>query len=295
MKYIDIHCHLDSRDYDSDREEVLARMREKEVGAIIIGTDLKSSKRAVEIAESNENVWATIGAHPVKEIEVSHGAGPETSLNVREVETNSPGELFNEKEFEKLAASPKVVGIGECGLDYFGRRSLGEGGLSEENKKAQKKLFESQIRFAIKHDKPLMLHVRNAYEDIFDILENYKKDAGEKLRGNVHFFAGDVSVAKKFLDLGFTMSFTGVITFLPRRSFAEAGAHDYNEVIKYIPQNSIMSETDAPFIAPVPYRGKRNEPAYVIEVVKKMAEIRGENADTLNRAIINNAKRVFSI
>lgn len=290
MKYVDIHCHLDSEDYDSDREEVLARMKEEGVGAITIGTDLESSKRAVEIAEANEDIWACIGVHP------EHVCQP--SLTTREGE-QSERALF---DFYSLVQSPKVVGIGECGLEYFQMDK-------EKTGDAQKKLFESQIQFALKYDKPLMLHVRSngknnfdarptesfgqAYLDALDILDNYKKEFGEKLRGNVHFFAADVSIAKKFLDLGFTMSFTGVITFLPRRSSAQAGAHDYDEVIKYLPQDSILSETDAPWVAPVPFRGKRNEPTYVAEIVKKMAEIRGENVEVLNKAIIENFRRVF--
>jgi TatD DNase family protein len=130
-----------------------------------------------------------------------------------------------------------------------------------------------------------MLHCREAYDETLSILESYKKEAGEKLRGNCHFFAGNVEQAKKFLDLGFTMSFTGVITF----------THDYDEVIKFLPRDSIMSETDAPFVAPVPFRGKRNEPSFVVEVVKKMAEIRGEEPLALSEAIINNSKRIFGI
>ena len=128
-----------------------------------------------------------------------------------------------------------------------------------------------------------MLHIREAYEDALEILKIYKKEAGGKLRGNVHFFAGGIEIAKKFLDLGFTMSFTGVITF----------THDYDEVIKYIPQNSIMSETDAPFVAPIPHRGKRNEPVYVIEVVRELAKMREEDINVLNNAILENFKRVF--
>lgn len=255
MKYIDIHCHLDSEDYDADREEVLARMKKEDISTITIGTDFQSSKRAVEIAEANENVWATIGVHP----EGQRGD-------------------FNNEKFEDLIKSPKVVGIGECGLDYF---RLSEN--VEEQKDKQKELFIQQIEFAIKHNKPLMLHCREAYDDALDILESYQKNYREKLRGNAHFFAGNLEQAKRFLDLGFTMSFTGVITF----------THDYDEVIKYLPQDSIMSETDAPLVAPVPFRGKRNEPVYVIEVVKKMAEIRGESFEDLNGAILKTAKRIF--
>ncbi|MFH0804338.1 MAG: TatD family hydrolase [Candidatus Zambryskibacteria bacterium] len=261
MKYIDIHCHLDYFGEGEERDGVLARMKEEGVGTITVGADLKRSKRAVEIAEANENVWATIGIHP----------------------------NYNDdaKKLEKLIDNPKVVGIGECGLDYFRMEDPSE-------KAKQKILFEEQIQLAIKYDKPLMLHVRDArpngssgraYDDALNILENYKREAGSKLRGNIHFFAGNVEIAKKFLDLDFTASFTGVITF----------THDYDEVIKYIPQNSIMSETDAPFVAPVPFRGKKGEPAQVIYVVEKMAEIRGEDADVLNSAIIQNFKRVFDV
>jgi len=284
MKYVDIHCHLDSPDFDADREAILVRMKEEEIGAITIGADLESSKKAVEIAETNENIWACIGVHP------ENTTSPLTPLlDAGERKHSLDIEIIGDevKELEKLVQSPKVVGIGECGLEYFQMDK-------EKTEDSQKKLFESQIQFALKYDKPLMLHVRSsgkdnfdAYEDALDILESYKKDpsadGGEKLQGDVHFFAADISIAKRFLDLGFTMSFTGVITF----------THDYDEVIKYLPQNSIMSETDAPWVAPVPFRGKRNEPVYVVEVVKKMAEIRDENLEILNNAIIENFKRVF--
>jgi len=258
MKYIDIHSHLAFEDYDSDREEVLARMKNNQVGTIIIGTDLNESKKAVNMAEQNENIWAAIGMHP------GLCGKPEKTF-------------FDEKEFEELISSPKVVAIGECGLEYFHIKK-------EDTGEQQKELFESQIKFAIKHNKALMLHCRDSYDDVLDILESYKREYGEKLWGNSHFFAGNLEQAKKFLNLGFTLSFTGVVTF----------ARDYDETIKYVPQNSIMSETDAPFVAPIPYRGKRNEPSYVIEIVKKLAEIRGEDLNILNNAILTNFRRVFA-
>ena len=288
MKYIDIHCHLDSLDYDSDREEVLVRMREKEIGTITIGADLESSKKAFEIAEQNENVWACIGVHPNCLTEKSNNTVSTLGHKDNTLETVL-SDFSPDGYFEKLVKNPKVVAIGECGLDYFRMEDKSE-------KEKQKELFKKQIEFAIKYNKPLMLHIRDshsansgqAYEDALDILESYKKVAGPedaKLNGNVHFFAGDVSVAKRFLDLGFSMSFTGVITF----------THDYDEVIKFIPQDFIMAETDAPWVAPVPFRGKRNEPTYVIEVIKKLAEIRGESVEVLNNQILKNFKRVFKI
>lgn len=257
MKYIDIHCHLDFKDYEPDKKEVLKRMKEGEVGAINIGTDLESSKIAVEIAEQNENVWACIGVHP-----------------------NDEQKSFDEKDFEELVKSKKVVAIGECGLDWFRMPTD-----KAEEKNNQTKLFESQINFALKHNKPLMLHCRDSYDDVLDILESYKKENGESLRGNSHFFAGNVEQAKRFLDIGFTLSFTGVVTF----------TNDYDEVIRYLPSDSIMSETDAPFVSPVPHRGKRNEPSFVIEVVKKIAEIRGENLDKMSEILVENAKRMFGL
>lgn len=270
MKYIDIHCHLDFPDYSTEPfssedfrieglVEVLQRMEEKEVAAITIGTDLRSSKKAVQIAEQNENIWACIGIHP------NHGPSP----------SQGEGEGGEVEALEKLVSNPKVVAIGECGLDYFRIKD-------EIEKGNQKKLFKQQIQFALKHDKPLMLHCRNAYDEVLEILESHKS---EKLRGNCHFFAGNTEQAKWFLDLGFTMSFTGVITF----------TEDYDEVIKFLPNDSIMAETDAPFVAPVPHRGKRNEPAFVVEVVKRMAEIRNVGLDEMSEILVKNASRLFDL
>lgn len=279
MKYIDIHCHLGSPEYDSDRPEVLARMQEQEAGAITIGTSLEESKKAVEIAEQNENIWACIGVHP-QYATGNEGAEP-PSLKIRE---GLGDELLN------LAKHPKVVAIGECGLDYFRLESHSAKAAQDK----QKSLFEQQIELALKYNKPLMLHIREAgtngssgraYEDALEILNSYKKVHGDKLRGNVHFFAGNVETARKFLDLDFTLSFTGVVTF----------THDYDEAVRYVPQDAIMSETDAPWVAPVPHRGERNEPALVLEVVRRLAEIRGESLDDLSRAVLENARRLFGV
>jgi len=182
-----------------------------------------------------------------------------------------------------LATHPKVVAIGECGLDYFRSQSsrsksnLGEepagdgerfdlaGGslTSEKERERQKQIFEAQIKLAVSEDLPLMIHCRDAHKDVLEILESYKKESGEKLRGNIHFFSGDIDTAKKYFSLGFTISFTGVITF----------TDDYNDVIRNSPIENILAETDAPYVAPVPHRGQRNEPVYMKEVIKKIAVI----------------------
>ena len=269
IKYIDIHSHLGFGDYSQDLKEVIKRMEDSGVATITIGTDLESSKEAVKIAAEFENVWACIGSHPADKKDF----------------------IFEEKDFAELVKNPKVVAIGECGLDYF-RLELGQGfplmdqgetltDAVQEEKNRQKKEFIKQIEFSIKYNKPLMLHIRDAYDDAYEILSKYKG----KARGNMHFFAGSLDWAKKFIDLGFTISFTGVITF----------ARQYDEIIKNIPLDKIHAETDSPYVAPIPYRGKRNEPTYVIEVVKKIAEIRGEDFEKVRVQLIENTRRVFGV
>jgi TatD DNase family protein len=262
-KFFDIHSHINFIDYGADLPGVLERMREKKVWTITVGADLESSQSALELAGKNEGVFASIGMHPT--------------------ETSAPGVLpvdFDEEAFAKLVTHPKVVAVGECGLEY------GKIGVVEEAEKIrQKKGFEMQIDFAVKYNKPMMLHVRSAHKDVLDILVSKKREYGDRLRGNVHFFTGTVEDEKKYLDLGFSVSFTGVITFVK----------NYDEAVKYAPLDMIMSETDAPFVAPIPHRGKRNEPAYVEYVAQKMAQIKGKMAEEMQKILVDNAVRIFNI
>ena len=261
-KYFDIHSHINFPEYDADRADVLARMWQKDVWTITVGTDLETSRSAVELAQKNNGVFASVGMHPIDEHADALLSG------------------FDENEFGRLVSDPKVVAIGECGLDY-GRTDI----ATETEKARQKKDFEKQIDFAVHHDKALMLHIRSAHEDALDILTSKKREYGDRLRGDSHFFSGTTEIEKKYLDLGFAVSFTGVITF----------THDYDEAVKYAPIDMIMSETDAPFVAPVPYRGKRNEPSYVDEVVKKMAQIKGKMVPEMQKILVDNAIRLFKI
>lgn len=249
-KYFDIHSHLNFADYAPDFDQVIQRLKDTQTHTIVIGTDLESSKKAVELAEKYDGVYASIGIHPV----------------------DKQSEHFDISKYEELVKSPKVVTIGECGLDFY----HADKNVDYER---QEKLFLAQIDFALNHNKPLMIHARDAYGELLAILEPLKKIHGDKLRGNIHFFAGSWEVAQRFYAIGFTTSFTGVITF----------TKDYDEVIKKAPLDKILSETDAPFVAPTPYRGKRNEPSYVGEVVKRMAEIRGEDLETVRNALVENA------
>lgn len=262
-KYFDIHSHLNSGDYKDDLDAVIGRLKETGTHTIVVGTDYDSSEEAVKLADKYEEIYACIGIHP-----------SESKKHVKYSKTSQFDEEL--KKFEELARHPKVVAIGECGLDFF-----------HQNKAAfhekQRQLFLDQVEFALTHDLPIMIHSRDAYEELLDILEPLEKEHGAKLHGNVHFFAGDVGIARRFLNMDFTLSFTGVITF----------ARDYDEVIKFASLDRIMSETDAPYVAPAPYRGKRNEPSYVSEVVKKIAEIRGEDFEHVRETLVNNALRMI--
>jgi len=255
-KFFDIHSHPNFAVFAQDRDEVVKRALDNSVFMNVVGTQRDTSQAAVELAEKySEGVYATIGLHPIHTSKSYHD---EEELGKGGKEFTSRGENFDYEFYKKLAASPRVVAIGECGLDYF----------RDANKK-QEEIFSKQIELANEVGKPLMLHVRNGKN-----VSAYRLAAGilkekAKVVFDFHFFAGNLEEARLLLDLGATFSFTGVITF----------TRDYDEIIKYLPLEKIMAETDCPFVAPVPHRGKRNEPVYVIEVVKKIAEIRGENLE----------------
>ncbi len=273
LKHIDAHCHLQFPDYTSDREELLTKMREEEVAAIVVGADEKSSREAVELAEKNEHLFATVGIHP------SYAGDTNVGLpmsNIRELTKNL-----------------KVVAIGECGLDYFAHfvalaKECRE--INDELKNKQKELFKKHIELAALVDKPLMIHVRpsknsnDAYQDIIEILKEAKKEY-PNLRGDIHFFAGGLAEAEEFFKLDFTISFTAVITF----------SRDYDEVIKNVSLQNILAETDAPYVAPASRRGQRNDPFAVIDVVAKIAEIRGEEVEMVRKVLLENTKRLFKL
>lgn len=284
-KYIDIHSHVNFKAFDEDRDQVIRRALEGDTWVINVGTQINTSRKAVELANQYpEGVYAIIGLHPIHTGASYHDI---QELGEGGKEFTSRGEVFDKESYRELLKDAKVVGIGECGLDYYR--------MDEESIEKQKKAFVEQIELANEFSKPLMLHIRhgvnhiehNAYNDALEILKKYLNSeslpAGR--RGNVHFFAGTLEEAKSFLNFGFTLSFTGVITF----------THDYDEIIKNIPIDMIMSETDSPYITPVPYRGKRNEPSYVKEVVKKIAQIKNMSEEQVAEALMANARRVFAI
>ena len=269
MKYFDAHTHVNFVAYNDDREDVILRAKDAGVGMNVVGTQINTSKDAVALAEKYDNVYATIGLHPIHTSKSYHDV---KELGEGGKEFTSRGEVFDSAAYEELGQSPRVIAIGECGLDYFRTEA--------DTKNVQTKAFIEQIELANKLGKPLMLHIRDAYEDALEVIKVHAK-----VRGDVHFFAGDWVIAKKFLDIGFTLSFTGVITF----------THDYDEVIKNAPLDMLLSETDAPYVTPVPHRGKRNESSYIPLIVQHIAGIRGEHIDVVREQFMANAARVFKI
>jgi TatD DNase family protein len=276
-KYIDIHCHLNFTAFDADRDAVISRALDNDTWIINVGTQLDTSKKAIELAHQyKEGVYAIIGLHP---IHTSASYHDKQELGDEGKEFVSRGEIFDKNIYRELLKDEKVVGIGECGLDYYhsGKELIAK----------QKEVFIEQIELANETGKPLMLHIRDAYADALELLKKYAK-----VKGVVHFFTGTSEEAKSFLDFGFLISFSGAITFPPKKD--GTGSH-YAEVIKNIPLNMILTDTDSPYVAPVPYRGKRNEPVYVAEIVKKIAEIKNMPEDEVAKAIVANAKRIFEI
>jgi TatD DNase family protein len=260
MHLIDIHAHLNFPEYDGDRGEVIKRIGEAEIGVINVGTDLKTSRAVIKLAEENDNMWATVGIHPSTAL----GAGPHAVL-----------EETDFAELEQLARQPKVVAIGECGLDYFRLKDD-----DEAIKQKQRELFIKQIELAQKVNKPLMLHIRECYDEVLEILNKYPA-----VRAHAHFFAGNSEQLQRFLTRGDTISFTGVITF----------TRDYDELIKQVPLDFLMAETDSPYVAPVPNRGRRNEPLYVREVVVRLAELKGISPEALAQQTLHNADKAFNL
>lgn len=262
FRCVDVHCHISFDAYDSDREVLLQKMKDAHVGGIVVGVDASSSRGAVELAQRHEHLSATIGLHP----------------------NYTDKEIWDREFFETLAKNKVVVGIGECGLDYY--RPID---VTEALKQHQQDMFRAQVLFAAEIDTPLMIHARpsrgtmDAYHDVIEILEEVKKVHGARVRGNIHFFVGGVAEATRFVSLGFTMSYTAVITF----------ARDYDEVIRSIPEEYLLAETDAPYVAPLSRRGERNDPLSVQDVVREMARIRGVSEEQMQARVLQNTSRVF--
>ena len=291
LPIIDAHSHVQFPVYDRDREAVIKRAIGAGVKMIAVGTQVSTSEAGIRLAKANpENIWATVGYHPNHLISDPHLGGAGWHHDDKEQSESKP-ERFDIKKLSELAADPKVVAIGECGLDYY--RLVESEKLKV--KSLQREVFLQQVELAQKLGKALMIHCRpssvktsagkaistdDAYEDLLQLLiTNYQ------LPKIVHFYVGSPAITKKLVEAGFYFTFGGVVTF----------ARDYDESIKLVPVERILLETDCPYVAPKSQRGKRNEPAFIREAVKAVSGLKGMESDEFLTAVYKNSREVFKI
>ena len=257
---IDTHAHLNFKDFDDDFELVISKAKEQGVRKIIIpSSNLDTSKKSVEIAKENKDIFAAAGFHPIH--------GKEFSIEVLQ-------ELYT------LLSMPKVVAVGEIGLDYFylGKTShYSRYPDKEEQKSILNKMFDLSKDMSL----PVILHCREAHQDMLNFLKNEKISSG----GVVHCFSGNKDEFKSYLNLGLHISFTGNITYSDKM----------NDLIKFIPLDRLLLETDCPYLAPAPFRGKRNEPAYLIEIAMQIAKIKKIEYAKLEEITDKNAEKLFRL
>lgn len=273
---VDTHAHVNFVAYKEDGDEVIKRALQNGVWLINVGSQWDTSCRAVEYAQKyQEGVFASVALHPIhlkgrkikEEVDLNESFAFETQE-----------EKFDYQKYKELANQPKVVAIGETGLDYYHL----DPGEEEKQKIIQKESFIQHLELARELDKPVIIHCREAHSDLLKILGNWEI---KKLKGVVHSFSGRWSQAQQYLEMGFFLSFTGLITF----------ARDYDRVIKNMPLERLLLETDCPYLAPVPFRGKRNEPLYVKYVAQKIVELKGVSFDEVAKVTTANARELFKI
>lgn len=255
MNLVDTHCHLDWNSFDPDREAVIDRAVQAGVTRMItIGVDVTSSRRAIELAEKHEAIYAAVGVHP------NDCAGFDAAML---------------NDIRSLAQHPKVVAIGEIGLDYYWHKVDHE---------TQARVFHAQLELAAELNKPVVIHSRDAAPDVMTILENFTHHAS-RLTGTLHSYFDDLAIAQRAFAIGFTIGVTGPLTFKK--------AEREREIIQQVPLDRVLIETDAPFLTPMPHRGERNEPAYVKHTAEMMAQVRGQSIEEVARQTTRNAEKLF--
>jgi TatD DNase family protein len=262
-EFYDTHAHLDYDDYQPDFAEVLARAQNAGITKIIaIGTDLESSRRALALAEKNEMIHAAVGWHPAN----AQAAPADIRAEVRE-----------------LARHPKTVAIGECGLDYH-RLPGSQGGSPDADdayRRKQAEIFQQQLEVAVETGLNCIIHQRSSFDDIFRQIQPFAK----RIRGVFHCFGESVARLQGILDLGWLVSYTGMVTFKNGQNIRDA--------VAATPLDKFMLETDAPYLAPAPFRGKRCEPAHVREISQTVAQVKNCTLDELSEATCRTARQFF--
>lgn len=254
--FIDSHCHLDRldlSDFDNNLDNVIQAASDVNISDILcVSVTLKDFPAMVDKTQNYKNVWLSCGAHPL----------------------NQEDEII-EEELQQLSQHKRVIAIGETGLDYH---------YAPETKLLQQDSFRKHIRVAKQLKKPLIIHTRDAQQDTLTIM---REEGAEQIGGILHCFTESWEMAQQAIDMGFYISFSGIVTF--------KNARELREVAKQVPDNKFLIETDAPYLAPVPHRGKQNQPAYVVEVAKHLASIRGQSLEDIARLSTKNFKDLFSL
>lgn len=277
---IDTHAHLNFNYFKDDADSVIQNSLSERTWMINVGADYKTSKRALDYANKYERgVYAAVGLHPMH-LQTMRAQGDDYDFVTRE-------ESFNYDIYEKLAKFEKVVAIGEIGLDYY---HIEPDQNASEVKKKQKDTFLEQLLLARKLDMPAIIHCRQAHDDLIACVKDFKNEYKELIPKNkpwavVHCFSGDEDLAWQYFGFGFLISFTGLITF----------SSQWDDLIRKLPDDKFMIETDSPFMTPEPFRGKRNEPMYVKYVAEKIAEIQISTFERIAKATTANAKTLFKI
>jgi TatD DNase family protein len=281
--YIDTHCHLNFKDFKDDYRQVAERALSNQVEMVVVGSELKTSNRSVSLSkEFEQGVYSAVGLHPIHLQDILAKNDNENG----KYEFRSKKEEYQEEPYLKLVkSSNKVVAIGEIGLDYYHIDANSEQEVKSV-KNLQQEVFYKQLELAKKVELPVIIHCRDAHDDLFPILKDfYSKNSFRKEWGVIHCFSGDLELAKKYWDMGLLTSFTGLITFVKQ----------WDLLIEKAPIDKIMIETDSPYLSPIPYRGQRNEPLYVKEVAKRIAEIRKQDIDLVEKNIFETSKKFFNI
>lgn len=289
---IDSHCHLNFSAFAENYKDIIADCLKNEIGVLNVGSQFDTSKRAIEIANEfpNENIYASIGIHP---IHLSH-----TEIDEEEIKFKSREENFDEQKYQELIdvetshGASKIVAIGEIGLDYFHEptndKTTKRQTTNNNWKELQKQGLIAQLNFAQKNNLPVILHARGSQKNPQDAYLDLLKIISEnKTKGVLHCFGSTPDIAKKFVELGFYIGFTGIITFKNK------SVEELRETVRQIPLNKILVETDAPYLTPEPQRGKKNEPQYVEFVARKVAELKNVSIAEVKKQTTKNFENLF--
>jgi TatD DNase family protein len=289
-RLIDTHCHVHFQAYKEDMDATVERALDRGIGLITVGTQSTTSKNGLALAERYENVWCTIGLHPnhihaqefLDENELPPGVKEDIEEGGGPAKIKTRAEHFDAAYYAELVKHPKVVAVGEFGLDYY---RVPPGVTVEQMKEDQQAECRAQLQFASQFHKPVVIHCRDAHADQLVLLQEEIDRGGLARRGVIHCFTGTAEEAAAYAQIGFYVSIPGIVTF----------GKNVQAAVKEIPLSQMLIETDSPYLTPAPNRGQRNEPANVQLVAEKVAELKGVTVEEVEAATTSNAQKLFQI